>query len=139
MSMKKRNRLFKIERGQIYWIKLPGDPWINQQRPVLVLQNDIGNRFCPTVIVTPLINDTSTKNLFFSVHIPHKEVEGLQEDLVVLLFQLFTLPRDLFASKNLVGTLPAYLMQKVDEGLKLSLGLSMMQQIQSRFYWAQEG
>jgi mRNA interferase MazF len=137
--MKNKTSLPKIKRGQIYRIRLPGDPWIEQQRPVLVLQNDIGNRFCPTVIVTPLISDLGAKKLFFSVHVPLEAVEGLQEDLVALLFQLFTLPRDLFSNKMLIGNLPTHLMQKVDKGLKLSLGLSVMQQIQSRFHWAQEG
>ena len=47
-----RNR---IKRGQIYRVIPPGDPWIYRERLVLVVQNDIGNRFCPTIIVTPLL------------------------------------------------------------------------------------
>jgi mRNA interferase MazF len=131
-----RNR---IKRGQIYRVLPPGAPWIYKQRLVLVVQNDIGNRFCPTVIVTPLIDDTKAKNLFFSVVIPATKVEGLNQDQVALLFQLFTLAREQFSPANLVGSVPADLMHKIDECLKLSLGLSALQQLQSRFNRAQEG
>lgn len=137
--MKKNKFRRRIMRGQIHRVNLPGDPLFYQQRSVLVLQNDIGNRFCSTIIVSPLIDDTSAKNLFFSTLIPHKEVQGLTQDMVALLFQLFTLSRDRFTSGSLVGTLPVFLMDKVDEALKLSLGLSAIQQIQSRYYRAQGG
>ncbi len=129
----------EIKRGQLYLVMPPGDPWIYNKRLVLVVQNDIGNRFCPTIIVTPLIDDTSTKNLFFSVDIPQRRVRGLYKDQVVLLFQLFTLPRDQFIPENLIGTIPIDLMHKVDKGLKLSLGLSAIQRLHNRFYQAQEG
>ena len=127
----------RIKRGQLYRVIPPGDPWVYNKRLVLVVQNDIGNRFCPTIIVTPLIDDASTKSLFFSVGIPQRRVPGLYKDQVVLLFQLFTLPRDQFVPDNLLGSIPIDLMDKVDEGLKLSLGLSTIQQLHNRFYRAQ--
>ena len=131
-----RNR---IKRGQIYRVIPPGDPWIYRERLVLVVQNDIGNRFCPTIIVTPLIDDLKAKNLFFSVVIPARRVEGLHQDQIALLFQLFTLGQEHFSPAHLVGSVPEDIMGKIDEGLKLSLGLSALQQLQSRFMRAQGG
>ena len=125
----------KIRRGQIYRVNLPGDPGVYQQRSVLVLQNDIGNRICPTIIVTPLITAARARNLFFSVQITHRDVPGLPENMVTLLFQLFTLPRDSLSAKNYVGIVPPAVMKRVDEGLKISLGLGVMQEIQNRYQY----
>jgi len=135
--LNKKGTRHRIKRGQIYWVLPPGDPWIYKQRLVLVVQNDIGNRFCPTIIVTPLIDDLKAKNLFFSVVIPARRVEGLYQDQIALLFQLFTLAREQFTPANLVGSVPEDIMEKIDQCLKLSLGLSALQQLQSRFNRAQ--
>ncbi len=59
----------KVLRGQIYLAKLTGKGCEQRgKRPVLILQNDVGNKYSPTTIVAPITS--STKKKFLPVHVP---------------------------------------------------------------------
>ena len=110
-----------IKRGELYYADL--SPVIGSEqggvRPVLVVQNDIGNKFSPTVIgaaVTSRINKAK-----LPTHIELNAVEyGLSKDSVVLLEQIRTL--DKRRLKERIGELPTKTMLMVDDALLISLG-----------------
>lgn len=81
-----------IKRGEIYYADL--DPVRGSEqggyRPVLILQNNIGNTYSPTVIIAALTSKTKTK---LPTHVKLKEMKGLEKDSVVLLEQIRTLEK----------------------------------------------
>ena len=104
-----------ISRGDIYYADL--SPVIGSEqggiRPVLVLQNNKGNKFSTTVIVAP-ISSKLTKN-----PIPTHVI--IRCDSFILLEQIRTIDKVRFQEK--LGTLDDYFMKKVNEAIKTSLDL----------------
>lgn len=127
-----------IRRGDIFAVDLSQDKRKSLIRPVLVIQNDIGNRFCNSIIVAPLIPEVKTKRLFFSVLITANRKTGLLKDHVALFSQIRTLERKDFTNDNYLGRVDFETMQKVDRAIELSLGLSTIQKLQSRYERAKE-
>lgn len=111
-----------IRRGDIFYADL--SPVVGSEqggvRPVLVLQNDVGNRYSPTVIVAAITSQINKGRLPTHVEIEAGQ-HGLTRDSVVLLEQMRTVDKTRLREK--VGTLPADAMQQVDEGIQISLGL----------------
>lgn len=110
----------EIIRGEVYYADL--SPVVGSEqggfRPVLVVQNNKGNRYSTTIIVAP-ISSRLTKN-----HLPtHVMVElaGLKKKSVILLEQLRTI--DKLRLHERVGQVPPCLMKEVDEAIKTSLEL----------------
>jgi mRNA interferase MazF len=122
-----------ICRGEVYQINL-GQTKDNQEltRPVLVIQNDIGNRLYDSVIVVPLSPKIQTKRLFVSIGIKPAEIPGLNEEHVALFFQIRTIDKSKFLKDNFLGKIDSATMWQVDEAIKLSLGISTIQRIQNR-------
>lgn len=89
-------------------------------RPVLIIQNDIGNRFSPTVIVAAITAQIQKAKLPTHVEIPAQKY-GLERDSVVLLEQLRTLDKQRLTDK--ITHLDNEMMKMVNEGLMISLGL----------------
>lgn len=90
------------------------------QRPVLIVQNDIGNRYSPTVIVVAITAQITKSKLPTHVELPGKE-NGLLRDSVILGEQIRTIDK-----KRLIqplGRLKEDVMKQVDEALVVSLGL----------------
>lgn len=88
-------------------------------RPVLVVQNDIGNRYSPTVITACLTSKINKAKL--PTHIELSAVEyGLSKDSVVLLEQIRTLDKKRLKEK--IGELSPNMMIRVDDALLISLG-----------------
>ena len=112
-----------IRRGDIYFAIL--DPVIGSEqggtRPVLVLQNDVGNRFSPTTIVAAVTSRIRKGRLPTHVELA-KERSGLDKDCVILLEQLRTIDRRRL--KERVARLDDETMRRVDEALAVSLGLT---------------
>ena len=113
-----------IKRGQIYYADL--SPIVGSEqdgcRPVLILQNDMGNRFSPTTIVAPI---TSTKlNTHFPTYV-RVDIEGLVSGSVVLLEQIRTIDKSRL--DEYVGKLDKNLMGKVDHAIITSLGIKVME------------
>lgn len=89
-------------------------------RPVLVIQNDIGNRFSPTIIVAAVTSQIEKSKMPTHVELSAKEV-GLMRNSVVLLEQIRTIDKRRIQQK--LGRLDAKTMEMVDEALAISMGL----------------
>ena len=111
-----------IHRGDIYYADL--SPVVGSEqggiRPVLIVQNDVGNRFSPTVIAAAITSQQSKANL--PTHIPlMADTSGLSKDSVVLLEQVRTIDKKRLKEK--MGSLDNTDMGKVDHALTVSFGL----------------
>jgi len=89
-------------------------------RPVLVVQNDIGNRYSPTIIITAITSQINKAKLPTHVEIGASEY-GLTKDSVILLEQLRTIDKKRLEEK--IGHLDDDMMIRVNEALSISLGL----------------
>ncbi|REE85363.1 mRNA interferase MazF [Paenibacillus sp. OV219] len=89
-------------------------------RPVLVIQNDIGNRFSPTVIVAAITAQIQKAKLPTHVEID-AALHGFDRDSVLLLEQIRTIDKQRLTDK--ITHLDDETMRKVDEALQISVGL----------------
>ena len=110
-----------IMRGDLFSACL--DPVVGSEqggiRPVLVVQNDVGNRYSPTVIVLAVTGQVNKNRLPTHVPIP-AGTNGLAKDSVVLAEQIRTLDKRRLREK--IGSLKPEEMQKVSEAIMVSLG-----------------
>lgn len=113
-----KKKIFR--RGNIYFADL--DPIKGSEqggyRPVLIIQNNIGNEYSPTVIVAPITSRPKTK---LPTHVPVKEMKGLEKNSAVLLEQVRTLDKNRL--DDYLGSLNRYAMAKVDEAIRISMGV----------------
>jgi mRNA interferase MazF len=111
-----------IKRGDMFYADL--SPVVGSEqggvRPVLVVQNNTGNKFSPTVIVSAITAQINKAKLPTHVEIDSKKY-GLQKDSVILLEQIRTIDKKRLREK--IGHLDEKLMELVDEALLISLGL----------------
>lgn len=111
-----------IKRGDIFYADL--SPVIGSEqggiRPVLIIQNDVGNRFSPTVIAAAITSQHSKANLPTHIRL-RADGSGLSKDSVVLLEQVRTIDKKRL--KERMGCLDAFSMNKVNEALSISFGL----------------
>jgi mRNA interferase MazF len=114
-----------VKRGDIYYADL--SPVIGSEqggiRPVLILQNDIGNKYSPTVIIAAITSQINKAKLPTHVEISSEEY-GLNKDSVILLEQIRTI--DKRRLKDKIGHISDELMHQVDDSLMVSLGLIEM-------------
>ena len=112
-----------IKRGDVFFADL--SPVVGSEqggtRPVLVIQNDIGNRFSPTVIVAAITAQIQKAKLPTHVEIDAAR-HGFERDSVILLEQIRTLDKSRLTDK--ITHLDQHVMQKVDEALEVSFGLT---------------
>lgn len=111
-----------VLRGELYLANL--DPVVGSEqggtRPVLVIQNDVGNRFSPTVIVLAVTGQLHKARL--PTHVAIDAIgHGLARDSVVLAEQVRTLDKRRLCDR--LGALSPESMARVTEALKVSLGL----------------
>lgn len=124
-----------IKRGDLFSIQLgTNEDGRDYYRPVLVIQNDIGNRYCNSIIVVPLSYKLRAKHLFFGVLIKSTPQTGLIHDAVAVLSQIRTVEKSYFSNDNFLGRVDSQTMEKIDQCLALSLGLSTLQKLQDRYY-----
>ena len=111
-----------VKRGDIFYVDLNPTKGSEQsgRRPVLVIQNDIGNEYSPTVIIAPLTTKKLSKEYPTNVHLK-KGVAGLKEDSTVLFSQIRTIDKTRLEKK--IGSLSKDFISKVDEAIRASLGL----------------
>lgn len=111
-----------IKRGELYYADLSPNFGSEQGgvRPVLVVQNDVGNKYSPTVIAAAITSRLDKARL--PTHIEISAVDyGLTKDSVILLEQIRTI--DKRRLKERIGALPSSVMSRVNDGLKISLGV----------------
>ena len=89
-------------------------------RPVLIVQNDIGNKYSPTVIVAAITSQINKAKLPTHIEI-NSEDYGLAKDSVILLEQIRTIDKKRMKEK--IGHLDDKLMEVVNEALEISFGL----------------
>jgi len=111
-----------VKRGDIFYADL--SPVIGSEqggiRPVIIIQNDIGNKYSPTVIVSAITSQINKAKLPTHVEISSEEY-GLNRDSVVLLEQIRTLDKKRLKEK--IGHMTDSDMKKVNRSLLISLNL----------------
>ena len=117
-----------FRRGQIYIASLGRDTVGSEQggkRPVLVVQNDIGNKYSTTMVVAPLSSKIPKKVQSTHVLLNKEDYEGLDKDCVVMTEQLKTISKDRIEVHAPITTLDREGMNKVNSALLMSLGISI--------------
>lgn len=112
-----------IKRGELYYADL--SPVIGSEqggiRPVLIVQNDIGNKYSPTIIAAAITSQINKAKLPTHIELTSEQY-GLPKDSVVLLEQIRTLDKKRL--KERIGELTENTMEQVNSGLLISLGFS---------------
>lgn len=111
-----------VKRGDIYYADL--SPVIGSEqggvRPVLIIQNDVGNKYSPTVIAAAITSKINKAKMPTHIELSATEY-GLNKDSVVLLEQIRTIDKKRLREK--IGRLDGELMENVNEALSISFGL----------------
>lgn len=111
-----------VKRGDIFYADL--SPVVGSEqggmRPVLIVQNNVGNKYSPTVIVAAIT--TKIEKGKMPTHVEIGADEGLEKNSVVLLEQIRTIDKQRL--KDQVTRLDSETMRQVDEALAISVGLS---------------
>ena len=111
-----------VKRGDIYYADL--SPVVGSEqggmRPVLIIQNDMGNRHSPTVIAAAITSQTGKARLPTHINLTGNSY-GLSRDSVVLLEQIRTIDKKRL--REHMGRLDEALMSKVDNAIAVSFGL----------------
>ena len=110
-----------VKRGDLYYADLR--PVVGSEqggiRPVLVVQNDVGNKYSPTVIAAAITSQLNKAKLPTHINLPAEQY-GLPKNSVVLLEQIRTIDKQRLKEK--IGELPKGVMSRVNEALMISLG-----------------
>ena len=110
-----------IKRGDIYYADL--SPVVGSEqgglRPVLIVQNDVGNKYSPTVIAAAVTSKIHKARL--PTHIELPSAYGLAKDSVILLEQIRTIDKQRL--KEYVCHIDGGMMRKVDQAIRISLEL----------------
>lgn len=113
-----------IRRGEIYYADL--SPVVGSEqggiRPVVVLQNDVGNKYSPTVIVAAITSRTGKTKLPTHIEL-ESSANGLPKDSVVLLEQIRTIDKRRLKEK--LGGINNVSMKRIEDGLLVSLGFNV--------------
>lgn len=111
-----------IRRGDIYYADL--SPVVGSEqggtRPVLIIQNDIGNQYSPTTIVAAITSQIAKAKLPTHIEMPVTP-GGLEKNSVILVEQIRTIDKSRLMEK--VASLDGEMMAKVNQAVEISLGL----------------
>ena len=112
-----------VKRGDIYYADL--SPVVGSEqggvRPVLIIQNDTGNRYSPTVIAAAITSQTGKARLPTHIDLPVDQNCGLSRDSIILLEQVRTLDKK--SLRERMGHVEECVMTKVDTAIAVSFGL----------------
>ena len=112
-----------IKRGELYYADL--SPVVGSEqggiRPILIVQNDTGNKYSPTIIAAAITSQLNKAKLPTHIELSANEF-GLLKDSVILLEQIRTLDKRRLKEK--IGELSPIKMQKVNTALLISLGFN---------------
>ena len=113
----------QVKKGDLYFADL--SPVIGSEqggiRPVLVVQNNVGNKYSPTIIVAAVTSQKNKANLPTHVEIA-ADGNGLSKNSVILLEQLRTIDKKRL--KERIGTIDQRRLPDIDEALGVSLGIT---------------
>ena len=112
----------QVKRGDIYYADL--SPVVGSEqggiRPVLIIQNDVGNRYSPTVICAVITSRMNKAKLPTHIEIDSRRCQ-IMKDSVILLEQIRTIDKQRL--KDMIGHLDKERMRSVDEAIRVSLAL----------------
>lgn len=112
-----------VKRGDIFYADL--SPVVGSEqggvRPVLIVQNDVGNRYSPTVIAAAITSQKDKSKLPTHIELQSQSC-GLSRDSIVLLEQIRTIDKKRL--KERMGKLDENYMNKIDHALQVSFGLN---------------
>lgn len=111
-----------VKKGDLFFADL--SPVVGSEqggiRPVLVVQNDVGNKYSPTIIVAAITSQTKTK---LPTHVQLNATQGgLSKDSIVLLEQLRTIDKQRLRER--IGTLNEKQIPDIEKALSISLGIA---------------
>ena len=111
----------KVIRGDLFFADLEPVRGSEQggYRPVVIIQNNIGNQHSPTVIVAPVTSQKKKAGL--PTHVDLIQIDGLEKHSIVLLEQIRTLDKSRLG--DYIGQLPPDMMNRVNRALVISVGL----------------
>ncbi len=111
-----------VKRGDIFYADL--SPVVGSEqggvRPVLIIQNDVGNKYSPTVIVAAITSQINKAKMPTHIELSANEY-GLSKDSVVLMEQIRTIDKKRLKEK--IGHMSDELLPQIDEALKISFGV----------------
>jgi len=126
--LQKYGRSYK--RGELYYADL--DPHLGSEqggfRPVLVLQNNTGNFYCPTLIVAPLTSRVAEKHPL-PTHVLINQVPQLEETSLAMLEQIRTIDKKRITAY--IGKTTPEQMKMVNEAIEVSMGIKIPEEIEA--------
>ena len=126
MQIVERRNNFK--RGEIYIATLGRDVLGSEQagkRPVLIIQNDVGNKYSPTLVVVMLSTKMPKKCLCTHVYLNKEEYIGLNQNCIVMTEQIKTISKERLEVPFPVAKLDRKAMSKVENAILVSLGIAI--------------
>ena len=115
--------ILTVKRGDIYYADL--SPVVGSEqgglRPVLIIQNDVGNKYSPTVIAAAITSKLGKSKMPTHIDVYASQF-GLAKDSVILLEQIRTIDKKRLKEK--MGHLDSDVMQQVNDALSVSFGLT---------------
>ena len=110
----------QVKRGQVYLAVLTGKGCEQRgKRPVLILQNNVGNHYSPTTLIAPITSSKKKRNL--PVHVP-VESNTLYKDSVILCEQIQVMDKSRL--RKILCTLNPKVMEKVNRAVEVSFDLN---------------
>jgi len=125
------NKKIIVRRAEVYWSDLQGSQGSEQggERPVLIIQNDVGNTYSPTTIVAVITSQLTKAKLPVHVEL-QKEINNMPQDSVILFEQIRTL--DKRRLKDKICELDELMMKKIDKAIGTSLGIKVAEPEQEK-------
>lgn len=117
----------EFHRGDIYYCEFAdiGGSVQSGLRPALIIQNDIGNQFSPTVIVSPITS--IVKKMDLPTHVYLGKSFGLDEESMVMLEQIHTVDKEIHLKEYIGEITDDAMLRKIDKAIKISMGLTAFQ------------
>lgn len=111
----------KVEKGDLFYADL--NPVVGSEqggiRPVVIVQNDVGNKYSPTVIIAAITSQTNKAKLPTHVELRTDKKNGISKNSIILLEQIRTIDKKRLQDK--IGKVDSNTLRKIDDALKVSL------------------
>ncbi|OOO00091.1 MAG: hypothetical protein ATN35_09205 [Epulopiscium sp. Nele67-Bin004] len=120
----------EFKRGQVYIADLGEDVIGSEQggvRPVVIIQNNVGNKYSPNVICIPLSTKSRKKKLPTHIYIDKSEYNEIDKDSIILADQMRTISKQRIVRPTPLVTLYADKMKEIEVSIKANLGIDWVQ------------
>ena len=118
-----KEKVSTVRRGELYLVSL--DPTVGYEiqktRPALIIQNDVGNQYSPLTIAAAVTSKVSSEPFPVEVTVEPTRGNGLNVPSAIRLDQIRTVDQQRLIKR--LGSMDPVIMRKVDEAIKISLGL----------------